>query len=148
MLAAVLEGVRKMSLKEVPKPEPGYDEAVVKVKACGICQTDFKAYTGERRNFTPPVIVGHEMSGIIAGVGKGIKGFKDSDEVIVSPAIYCGRCDYCRSGLEHYCENGAVIGGDGFEDVRDGGFAEYVLAPPERLVQEAKSPFLFRSGLD
>ena len=46
-------------------PKPGYEEALVRVKGCGICQTDFKAYTGERKNFTPPIIVGHEMSGII-----------------------------------------------------------------------------------
>ena len=115
MLAAVLEGVRKITLKDIPKPEPGYGEALVKVKACGICQTDFKAYTGERKNFTPPIIVGHEISGIIEKTGKGIKDFKEGEEVIISPAIYRGRCEYCKKGLEHYCKDGAVIGGDGFE---------------------------------
>jgi len=139
MLAAVLEGVRKITLKDIPKPEPGYGEALVKVKACGICQTDFKAYTGERKNFTPPIIVGHEISGIIEKTGKGIKDFKEGEEVIISPAIYCGRCEYCKKGLEHYCKNGAVIGGDGFENVRDGGFAEYVLAPQSVLYRKPKS---------
>lgn len=139
MLAAVLEGIKKMELNEVPKPEPDYGEVVIRVKACGICQTDFKAYTGERKNFTPPIIFGHEMSGIIDEVGKGIKDFKEGDEVVVSPAIYCGKCEYCKSGLEHYCENGAVIGGDGFEDVRNGGFAEYVIAPETNLYRKPKS---------
>jgi len=139
MLAAVLEDIKKMKLKEVPKPKSDYGDAVIKVKACGICQTDFKAYTGERRNFTPPIIVGHEISGIVDEVGKGVKDFKEGDEVVVSPAIYCGRCDYCKSGLEHYCINGATIGGDGFEDVRDGGFAEYVVAPEANLYKKPKS---------
>ncbi len=139
MLAAVLEDVEKMTLREIPRPKPDYEEALVRVKACGICQTDFKAYTGERKNFTPPIIVGHEMSGIIEEIGKGIKDFKEGDEVIVSPAIYCGRCEYCKMGLEHYCKNGAVIGGDGFEDVRNGGFAEYVLAPQSVLYKKPKS---------
>jgi len=139
MLAAVLEDVKKMKLKEVPKPEPGYGEAVIRVKACGICQTDFKAYTGERRNFTPPIIFGHEISGIVDKVGEGVKDFKEGDEVVVSPAIYCGKCDYCKSGLEHYCVNGAVIGGDGFEDVRNGGFAEYVVVPEANLYKKPES---------
>jgi len=139
MLAAVLEDMKKMKLKEVPKPEPSYGETVIRVKACGICQTDFKAYTGERRNFTPPIILGHEISGIVDKVGKGVKDFKEGDEVVVSPAIYCGKCDYCKSGLEHYCVNGAVIGGDGFEDVRNGGFAEYVVVPETNLYKKPES---------
>ena len=139
MLAAVLEGAKKIKLREVPKPEPGYGEAVIRIKACGICQTDFKAYTGERRNFTPPIIVGHEMSGIVDKIGKGVTDFKEGDEVVVSPTIHCGKCEYCKSGLEHYCENGATIGGDGFEDVRNGGFAEYVVAPETSLYRKPKS---------
>jgi len=139
MLAAVLQDVKEIELKEVPKPQPGYREVVIKIKACGICQTDLKAYTGKRRNFTPPVILGHEISGIVDRVGRGTGDFKEGDEVVVSPVIHCGRCDYCRSGLEHYCKNGAIIGGDGFEDVRDGGFAEYVVVPEINLYRKPKS---------
>lgn len=139
MLAAVLENIKKMELKEVPKPKPGYGEVVTKVKACGICQTDFKAYVGERRNFTTPIIIGHEISKIVNKVGKGVTNFKEGEEVAVSPVIHCGKCDYCKSGLEHYCENGATIGGDGYEDVRDGGFAEYVVAPETSLYRKPRS---------
>ena len=133
MLAAVLEGVRKMVLKEVPRPDPGSGEALVRIKACGICQTDYCAYTGARMNWNPGQIVGHEMSGIVEEVGHGVKNFKPGDEVIVSPASFCGECEYCRSGLQHYCPNGAVIGGDGFEKVLPGGFAEFVRAPVQTL---------------
>jgi threonine dehydrogenase-like Zn-dependent dehydrogenase len=129
MLAAVLEGVRKMVLKDVPQPTAGRDEVVVRMKACGICQTDYCAYTGARMNWKPGQIVGHEMSGVIEEVGEGVETFKTGHEVIVSPAIFCGHCEYCKSGLQHYCPNGAVIGGDGFDNVLPGGFAEFVRAP-------------------
>ncbi len=136
MLAAVLEGVRKMVLKDIPRPQPGRGEVVVRMKACGICQTDYCAYTGARMNWRPGHIVGHEMSGVIEEVGEGVETFKPGDEVIVSPAIFCGQCEYCKSGLEHYCPNGAVIGGDGFERVLPGGFAEYVRAPVQTLYRK------------
>jgi len=136
MLAAVLEGVRKMVLKDVPHPVPGPGEAVVRMKACGICQTDYCAYTGARMNWKPPHVVGHEMSGVVEEVGAGVQNFKGGDEVIVSPAIFCGQCEYCKSGLEHYCPNGGVIGGDGFERVLPGGFAEFVRAPVQTLYRK------------
>jgi len=136
MLAAVLEGVRKMVLKDVPRPKPGPGEALVRIKACGICQTDYCAYTGARMNWQPGHIVGHEMSGIVEEVGGGVEAFKPGDEVIVSPASFCGQCEYCKSGLEHYCPGGAVIGGDGFERVLPGGFAEFVRAPVQTLYRK------------
>jgi len=97
MLAAVLEDVKKMTLKDVPMPKPNFEEALVRVKACGICQTDFKAYTGERKNFTPPVIVEHEMSGIIEEIGKEIKDFKDSFSV--TPKVMLKSINLMDKGL-------------------------------------------------
>lgn len=129
MLAAVLEGPRQLVLKDVPKPEPGPGDVVVRVAACGICHTDYSAFTGARRNYKPPIIMGHEIAGVVDDVGPGVEGLDRGDEVIVSPAVYCGRCRMCRLGLHHYCEHGAVIGGDGFPRVLDGGFAEYVRVP-------------------
>ncbi len=133
MLAAVLEGVRKMVLNDVPRPVPGRGEVIVRIKACGICLTDYSAYTGARTNWKSGQIVGHEMSGIIEEVGTGVNHFEPGDEVIVSPAIFCGECDYCKRGLQHYCPNGAVIGGEGFDNVLPGGFAEFVRAPVQTL---------------
>lgn len=133
MLAAVLEDVRKMVLKDVPRPAAGRGEAIVRMKACGICLTDYCAYTGARTNWKPGSIVGHEMSGIVEEVGEGVESFKPGEEVIVSPAIFCGECEYCKSGLQHYCRNGAVIGGEGFDRVLPGGFAELVRAPVQTL---------------
>lgn len=133
MLAAVLEDVRKMVLKDVPRPSAGRGEAIVRIKACGICQTDYCAYTGQRTNWQPGQIVGHEMSGVVEELGEGVETFKPGDQVIVSPAVFCGQCEFCKSGLEHYCPNGAVIGGEGFDKVLPGGFAEFVKAPVQTL---------------
>jgi len=129
VLAAVLEGVGQMPLREVSKPEPGPGEAIVRVRACGICQTDYCAYTGARTNWQPGLVVGHEISGVIDELGEGVAGWSVGDEVVVAPAGFCGLCRWCRTGLQHYCSHGFVIGGEGFPDVRNGGFAEFVCAP-------------------
>jgi len=136
MLAAVLEGVKKMVLKDVPTPKIRNSEVLVRVKACGICQTDYSAYTGRRTNWTPPMILGHEISGIIEKVGDEVENWKPGDEVILSPVISCGECDNCRLGLGHYCRNGKVIGGEGQKIVLPGGFAEYVAVPTSVLYKK------------
>jgi len=139
MLAAVLEGVRKMVLKEVPKPVIKKNEVLVRVKSCGICQTDYSAYTGRRTNWTPPMILGHEISGVIEEVGDEVENWKPGDEVILSPVISCGECDNCRLGLGHYCRNGKVIGGEGQKVVLPGGFAEYVAVPTSVLYRKPEN---------
>ncbi len=136
MLAAVLEGIKKMVLKEVPTPKIRNNEVLVRVKACGICQTDYSAYTGRRTNWTPPMILGHEISGVIEKVGDEVESWKSGDEVALSPVISCGECDYCRVGLGHYCRNGKVIGGEGQKIVLPGGFAEYVAVPTSVLYKK------------
>jgi len=139
MLAAVLEGVGKMVLKEVPKPVIKKNEVLVRVKSCGICQTDYSAYTGRRTNWTPPMILGHEISGVIEEVGDEVENWKPGDEVILSPVISCGDCDNCRLGLGHYCRNGKVIGGEGQKVVLPGGFAEYVAVPTSVLYRKPEN---------
>ena len=84
MKAAVLEGVKKLIVKEIPTPVPDDDMALVRVKACGICMTDYKAYSGERKNVNFPAICGHEFSGVIEKAGEKVKFFKPGDEIIAS----------------------------------------------------------------
>jgi len=129
MKGAVLEGVRTIKLKEVPDPSPGQHEVSVRVRACGICQTDNLAYTGARSGVKFPTILGHEMSGVVEEVGAGVGIVSPGDAVVVSPVIACGRCRFCRLGLANHCENGIVIGGEGQPVVMDGGFAEFVQVP-------------------
>ena len=127
MLAAVLHDFNDLRLEEVPTPKADkHDDIVVRVKACGICATDYKAIRGIRKNVEFPLIAGHEVSGVVAEVGVGAKRFKVGDEVIVQPSGFCGLCEHCRVGNTHYCQQGFVTGGDGADDVRAGAFAEYI----------------------
>ena len=139
MLAAVLEGVKKMVLKEVPVPEVEADGVLVRVHACGICQTDYCAYTGRRTNWKPPIIIGHEISGVIEEMGEKVEDWEKRDEVALSPVISCGECYNCKLGLGHYCTNGKVIGGEGQKIVLDGGFAEYLSVPTSVLYKKPEN---------
>lgn len=126
-----------MPLRDVSRPEPGRGEVVVRVKAVGICQTDYSAYTGRRRDWEPGSILGHEFAGVIDEIGEGAAGgvnaWRVGDEVVVSPVVHCGECRNCRLGHEHYCMNGQVIGGEGQPVKRPGAFAEYVAVPVQSL---------------
>ena len=135
MLAAVLKDFDKLVLEDVPAPKPAMGEAVVRVKACGFCATDYKAIRGIRRNVTFPCIVGHEPSGVVAAVGPGVDHVREGDEVIVQPSGWCGFCEHCRVGDTHYCEQSFVAGGDGPPIVWPGAFAEFM---------KVKAPMLYR----
>jgi threonine dehydrogenase-like Zn-dependent dehydrogenase len=126
MLAAVLKGFDDLVLEDVPVPEPGPGEVVVRIKSCGFCATDYKAIRGIRRNISFPFIAGHEPAGVLSTVGPGVDYFKEGDEVICQPSGYCGLCDDCRRGDTHYCRRAFTTGGDGPEDVWPGAFAEYM----------------------
>jgi L-iditol 2-dehydrogenase len=139
MLAAVLHGVNRLILEDVPVPEPGPGEVLVRVRACGFCQTDYKAIKGIRTNVTFPIIPGHEPAGIVAAVGRGVTAWREGDEVIVQPSGFCGLCANCRLGFTHYCERSYVTGGDGPDDVRNGSFAEYMVTGAETLYRKPPS---------
>jgi L-iditol 2-dehydrogenase len=139
MLAAVLHDFNDLRLDEVPIPEPGLGEVVVRIKSCGICATDYKAIKGIRRNVTFPFVPGHEPSGIVARVGPGVVHFKEGDEVICQPSGYCGYCKHCRVGNTHYCEHAFTTGGDGPEDVWPGAFAEYMRTRENTLFHKPAS---------
>jgi threonine dehydrogenase-like Zn-dependent dehydrogenase len=140
MLAAVLRDFNHLELDEVPTPHAAsFGEVVVRVKACGICATDYKAVKGVRRNVTFPFIPGHEPSGVVAEVGPDVRHFKVGDEVIVMPSGYCGFCAPCRTGNTHYCEQAYTTGGDGPEEVWPGAFAEYVKTMDRSLFHKPAS---------
>jgi len=125
VLAAVLKDYGNLVLEDVPEPDPGIGEAVVRIRSCGFCATDYKAIKGIRRNVVFPLIPGHEPSGVVAKVGPGVEHFTEGDEVILQPSGYCGVCRHCRSGNTHYCEHSFTTGGDGPPTTWPGSFAEY-----------------------
>lgn len=119
MKAIVFEDKGKYEFKEVPVPEVGEEDVLIKVDTCGVCGTDVHIHEGTfPANF--PVIIGHEFSGIIEEVGKEVKNFKVGNAVAVNPNTTCGKCKYCRDGKENFC---VAIPGLGVN--YDGGFAEY-----------------------
>ena len=139
MLAAVLHDFNDLRLEEVPVPQvQGPSDVLVRIKACGICATDYKAIKGIRRNVSFPFIAGHEPSGVVAAVGRGAKHFKEGDEVIVAPSGYCGFCPHCRVGNQHYCQHAFTTGGDGPADVRPGAFAQYMLTEENSIYAKPK----------
>lgn len=126
MLAAVLKDFDRLELEDIPVPTPGIGEAVVRIKSCGFCATDYKAIKGIRRNVTFPFIAGHEPAGIVAAVGPGVRHFKEGDAVICQPSGFCGACPQCKNGNTHYCASAFTTGGDGPDEVWPGAFAEYM----------------------
>lgn len=133
MLAAVLRDFNDLVLEDLPIPEPGPGQVLVRIKSCGFCQTDYKAIKGIRRNVSFPTVVGHEPAGIVAGLGAGVRGLSEGDPVIIQPSGFCGVCPNCRLGLTHYCDNAYGTGGDGPPDIRNGSFAEYTVTGAEAI---------------
>lgn len=126
MRAVVYKGPGKLVLEEVPLPRVGRGEVLVKVEACSICGTDRKILrfghrkikAGEER------ILGHEIAGVIAEVGEGVKYYREGMRVAIVPNVGCGFCSLCQQGLEQLCPDY-----DAFGISWPGGFAEYVLIP-------------------
>lgn len=110
---------------EVPTPEPGDDEVLVKVSVCGICRTDLHVVEGELPPRLPKVVPGHQVVGTIVKNGKAAGKYSLGARVGI-PWLHrtCGICQYCRRGQENLCENAQFTG-----YTANGGYAEYVVAP-------------------
>lgn len=133
MKALVLEKYNKFEYKDVAEPEVGADEVLIQVKACGICGSDVHGMDGSSGRRVPPIIMGHEASGIIAQVGENVRGFFEGDRVTFDSTISCGTCYFCRRGQINLCDNRRVLGVSCDEYRQHGAFAEYVAVPPHIL---------------
>jgi propanol-preferring alcohol dehydrogenase len=114
-----------LKLVEVPTPHPRDDQVRAKVAACGVCRTDIHIAEGDLALKKAPIILGHEIVGIVDEVGENVERFGVGDRA----GVYwlhsaCGRCKYCLSGRENYCPEIQCTGWDA-----DGGYAEYVTVP-------------------
>lgn len=114
MRAAVFKGAgTPMVIEELPDPEPGPGEAVIKVHRCGICGTDLHMTSGHGSDFPPETVLGHEYAGEVVAVGKDVK-LKVGDRVSAMPAAGCGQCASCLSGFPLGCATmRGVLGGFG-----------------------------------
>jgi propanol-preferring alcohol dehydrogenase len=125
MLAMVLDEARRpLRAAELPVPEPGPGEVLVRVHACGVCRTDLHIVDGDLTRPKLPLIPGHEIVGTVHAIGTGVERLAVGQRVGVPWLGYtCGRCDYCRAGRENLCDGARFTGYD-----RDGGYAEYTVA--------------------
>jgi propanol-preferring alcohol dehydrogenase len=136
---------RPLRLAEVPVPEPGPGEILVKVAACGVCRTDLHVVDGDLPPVRSPVVPGHEIVGQVAKLGAGVEEVELGRRVGVPWLGHtCGRCRYCRAGRENLCDAPGFTGW-----TRDGGYADYVVADarycfplPEGYDDVAAAPLL------
>src|ERR1051326_963429 len=154
MKAAVLPELRKpLVIEEIERPNPGENEVLIKVEACGVCHSDLHIIEGDWKQFGGitkiPLIPGHEIAGRVAETGSAVRELKVGDRVGV-PWIHwtCGECEFCRRGYENLCSRQKITG-----CTVDGGFAEYIKAPathatriPEGISAAEASP-LFCAGV-
>lgn len=126
MEALVLTGIKSLELKEIAQPEIKPDEVKIHTAFAGVCGTDHALYAGLPGSApaVPPIVLGHENSGVVVEVGSEVTNVKVGDRVAVDPNIYCGQCKYCRTGRPELCEHLSAIG-----VTRDGGFEDYFTAP-------------------
>jgi 2-desacetyl-2-hydroxyethyl bacteriochlorophyllide A dehydrogenase len=123
MNAAVLHAPRSLSVDTTPAPRPAPGDAVVRVRAAGLCGTDYRIWTGERA-VAYPRVMGHEFVGHIEALGEGVTQLAPGDRVVIEPNYSCGHCPLCREGNRNLCFARTAIGID-----VDGGFAELVSVP-------------------
>lgn len=132
-----------LRLDEVPRPDPGPGEVLVRVAAAGVCHTELHFLSGLLNLGVAPVTLGHEVVGRVERVGAGVSAPRAGDRVIVYYYVGCGRCAHCLVGDENLCD--AIQAEYGF--VTDGGFADYVKVParnavplPDHLSDEVAAP--------
>ena len=115
---------RGLVLKDIPVPEPGEEEVLVRIRAAGICGTDVHIYDWDkwsRKRIHPPLVTGHELVGEVAALGKAVRHIEIGRRVSAEGHIACGHCEFCRTGQAHICRDVEIIGVD-----RNGCFAEYM----------------------
>jgi len=129
----VLTEPKVLRIQESPTPDLAADEALIRVKACGICGSDVHGYDGSSGRRIPPLIMGHEAAGVIEGMGAKVEGFSLGDRVTFDSTVYCGECEYCLEGKVNLCDRRMVLGVSCGEYRRHGAFAEYVAVPSRIL---------------
>jgi L-iditol 2-dehydrogenase len=133
MKALLLSEYKHLAVADLPTPAPSAGEVLIRVAACGICGSDVHGYDGASGRRIPPIVMGHEAAGVVAGVGEGATSYRIGDRVTFDSTVYCGDCEFCWRGEVNLCEHRQVVGVSCGEYRRAGAFAEYVTVP-ERIL--------------
>ena len=128
--AVVYHGPLDVRCEQVPMPACGADEIRVKVDACAVCGSDWKAYKSGNPRMKPPITIGHEFTGLIETVGANVHGLAVGERVVMATSISCGECLYCRRGWRNLCTDLRPMG-----FYYNGGMAEFVTIPARGLQQ-------------
>ena len=132
MLAVVKpEAAPGADVRQMPVPQIGPDDVLVKVKVASVCGTDLHIYNWDQwaqNRIKPPLIPGHEFCGHVVAIGKNVTAVKEGDFVSAEMHVACGKCYQCRTGEAHICQHVKIIGVDA-----NGAFAEYVKIPESNI---------------
>lgn len=135
MRAVIWQGPRKMTISDTKVPQPGAKEVLVKIHSVGICGSEISGFLGENSLRVPPLIMGHEFSGTVAGAGHEAVRFQEGEGVVVNPLVTCGRCYFCQHELENLCVARKIVGVH-----MPGAFAQYVVVPECNCLPIAADP--------
>ena len=130
MKAAVWTGINKIEVKEVPIPEIGDEEALLKVRCAGVCVTDFHIISGKLKIGKMPNIQGHEICAEVAKINSKTSDIKVGQRCVVATSLGCGHCEYCRCGKAYLCKDSSEIG----YYPHNCGYAEYLKVPVSAIV--------------
>jgi NADPH:quinone reductase-like Zn-dependent oxidoreductase len=133
---------------DLPCPEPGPDEVLVRIRACALNRLDLWVRNGvEGHAFPLPLIPGSEIAGDVDSYGEAVEGIEQGASVLIAPAVSCGHCDHCIAGADHRCRRYGILG-----EHRDGGYAEWIAVPHRNILplpggldytQAAATPLVF-----
>jgi len=129
MKALVLEEYGKVVIKDFEKPEVSGNRVLIRIKAASVCGSDVHGYDGSSNRRRPPLIMGHEASGIVEELGPLAEGFIPGDRVTFNSTEYCGKCSNCANGKQNICINGQIFGVSSEAYHKEGAMAEYVTVP-------------------
>ena len=129
-----------MTVDQVPDPVPGPGEVLVQIKAVGICGSDVHGFIGKTGRRKPPMIMGHEVTGVVAQVGVDVAHYKPGDRVVINPVLACGACRNCRAGRPNICLDRHVLGVD-----LPGAYADYTQIA-ERMLWPISDALSFEAG--
>ena len=137
MLQCSIHGAEDLRIEDVPCPQPGPDQALVKMGAAGICGSDMHYFRdGQIGKFKiqEPLIPGHEASGVIASLGANVTGLKEGQRVAINPSHPCGTCSRCREGRENLCDSMFFLGSASVFPHAQGMFREYFLISAKQCI--------------
>jgi len=118
-----------LQMQDIPIPEIGDKDILVRIRAAGICHSDAHYLAGKSRVYPLPMTLGHEIAGEVEQIGSQVATVKPGDRVGLHYLLHCGECYYCRTGNEQFCSSGSMLG-----HYSDGGYAEYIVVPERNAV--------------